>query len=118
MAENTDLATSADDDDDIDIRIEVKPTKRLKLDLGGTLYLVKPPKATLAMVLAKKMSSKGGDLDSMMKALGDWLTIAMGPKEAKKVLARLDDADDDLDLAHVMELIEKLTERTTGNPTT
>ena len=103
--------------DKFDIEIEAEPIKELRLKLVGEVYQVKPPKGSLAIVLAKKMS-KNKDVDGMMKAIEDWLRLAMSKSDTKRVMERLEDPEDALDLSHVTSLIEKLTERVTGNPTT
>lgn len=103
--------------DEFDIKIEAEPVKELRLSLVGQSYTVRPPKGSLAIVLAKKMS-KNKDVDGMMNAIQDWLKLAMPKQDVKKVMDRLEDPEDALDIGHITSLIEKLTERVTGNPTT
>jgi len=44
--------------------------------------------------------------------------MAFGKKEGAAVIKRFDDPEDDLDIIHISELISKVAELATGNPTT
>lgn len=100
------------------IEITAEPVKSIDVKLVGVEYTIKPPKGSLAIVLAKKMQASQEDPDGLMRALGDWLTVGFGKAESKAILKRLEDPEDALDLVHIMSLMEKVSEAATGNPTT
>ena len=100
------------------IEITAEPVKTVRVKLVGIEYNMKPPKGSLAIVLGKKMQASAEDPDGMLRALSDWITIGFGKKEATAIMKRLEDPDDDLDFTHIMQLMQKVAEATTGNPTT
>lgn len=100
------------------IEITAEPVKTLDVNLVGVDYDVKPPKGSLAIVLASSLGKIKDNPDKLMRILGDWVRVAFGKKQAEAVMKRLEDPDDDLDITHIMQLMEKLAEATTGNPTT
>ena len=103
-----------------DITIKV-PKNRFTVDLGGENYTARAPKSTVALTLSKALS--GVDVaeepEKALKVMEDLLKLIM-PVEAdsKRVIERLRSDDDDLDYPHVMQLVQALVERATGNPTT
>lgn len=101
-----------------DIVISAEPVKRLTVNLVGVSYSVRPPKGAMAIVLATKMQKAEKDPAVLLDGLGDWLKIAVGKDEAKAIRARLEDPEDALDFEHIMTLLQKLSEASTGNPTT
>lgn len=102
------------------MEINAEPRKPFNLTLVGEEYMVFPPKTMMSMLLAKasKSSDGGTDVGQFYEGLSHWLTAAFGRKVAPKVIKRLEDPEDDLDIDHIMQLIEKMTEGATGNPTT
>lgn len=100
------------------ISISASPRDSISVDLVGTEYLVKPPKSTIALAFADRMSKAGENPGAVMTELEGWVNLAFGKTQAKKVMARLTAADDDLDLPHIIELIQKLAEEATPNPST
>lgn len=100
------------------IVIDAEPRKAFPVQLVGEEYLVTPPKSTVALALARKAKEAGDDAAVVEKELHNWVRIAFGKKQAVKVIARLADGDDDLDLPHIMQLMQKLAEAATGDPTT
>lgn len=99
------------------IEIAASGRKHIAVDLVGKTYQVKPPKSALAMRVA--MSAKQADDDPMVmvEGLERWTKAAFGEKTSEAVWARMDDPDDDLDIPHLMQLMEALMEITSGNPT-
>lgn len=99
------------------IVIDAEPRKAFPVQLVGEEYLVTPPKSTIALALARKAKEAGDDAGVVEDELHNWVRIAFGKKQATKVIARLADGDDDLDLPHIMQLMQKLAEAATGDPT-
>ena len=54
----------------------------------------------------------------MLKMLNSWIRQAFGKEGAKAIHKRLKDEADLLDLPHLMKLMSKVAEVSTGNPTT
>lgn len=105
------------------IDIEAEPREDVQVKLVGTEYLVKPPKGSTAINMAKQAAEaeKDDSASSSVKSfelIEDWINRAFGKNQAKKIHARLNDPDDELDIPHIMQLVNKLSEITTGNPTT
>lgn len=98
------------------IVIDVEPRSPLTVSLGGEEYLVTPPKSTIALALAARAQSAGSDPQKVREELDNWVRIAFGRKQAAKVAERLDDDEDDLDLPHIMDLMQKVAEATTSDP--
>lgn len=104
------------------LEINAKPKEPINLKLVGKEYRVFPPKTIQSLLLAQagRGSKKDGSDSDPMKMYDEvkkWITMAFGRKEAPKVIARMEDPNDELDLDHIMELMEKLMEQSTGNPT-
>jgi len=99
------------------IIIEAEPREPFPVSLVGEEYLVTPPKSTIALALAARAKAAGEDPEKVREELDGWVLIAFGKKQAVKVQARLGDADDDLDLPHIMTLMQKLAEAVTPDPT-
>lgn len=97
-----------------------KARKPITVTLVGEEYRVLPPKSTIALAMAKKVQGlKAEDIDPMLEVLRDWLALAVGSKDRDAIMKRTEDPEDALDIMHVMELLRKVTEYTTGgNPTT
>lgn len=109
-----------------DITISAEPRKTFTVDLVGKTYTIRAPKGSAAIALASRANmtskrGKGGDaaeIEGMLSMLRDWSRAAFGVKVAEEVLARLDDPEDDLDFQHLSDLMAKVSEASTGNPTT
>ena len=100
------------------ISVVAAPREEITVDLVGKEYLIKPPKAMLGLAIAEAGKNAGEDPTAIVHAMNDWIISAFGPKEGKKVIARLNSADDDLDLPEVMDLMQQLTGEATPDPTT
>lgn len=100
------------------IVIAADPREALDIELVGVEYKIKPPKAATSMAL---MSSIGGDVkndpEKALEVIEKWVKVTFGSKTGPKVLARLKDPEDDLDINHLGDLMTKVTEVVTGNPT-
>lgn len=101
-----------------DIVIPGKPRKSLTIDLVGRTYKARPPKASVAVVLAKRIQAAGDDIESLMEALGHWTRTVFGAKTGDEILARVQDDDDDLDVFDLASLMKALIAEWSGNPTT
>lgn len=99
------------------IVIEAEAREPFGVSLVGEEYLVTPPKSTIALALAARAKEAGEDGAKIREELDDWVRLAFGKKQAAKVIERLDDGEDDLDLPHIMELMQKLAEAATSDPT-
>ena len=101
------------------IVIDVEPVEPITVGLGeGFEYLVTPPKSTLAIALAEELKSAGEDPAKLMSSMQGWIEKAFGKKQSAKVMARLQDEEDPLDIKHIIELMQQLAEVQTGDPTT
>ena len=103
-------------------RIEINASDRepITIELVGKEYVIDPPKSTYGIKLArraKELAAGKGDSDGYDMVEG-WVRKAFGPRQGEAVLERLMDDDDDLDVPHIMKLIEALAELVTENPTT
>ena len=99
------------------IVISAAPRKAIPVSLVDEEYLVTPPKSTIALALAERAKAAGEDAGKVREEIDSWILSAFGKKQAPKIAARLDDAEDDLDLPHIMELMQKLAEAVTPDPT-
>lgn len=100
------------------ITIAPRTIDQVTIDLAGKEYVIPLPKATLGLLMATRMQDAGEDSKKILEELRAWLDAAFGPKQAAKVWDRLMDPDDDVDVAQMVDLIQKLTEVATPNPTT
>lgn len=100
--------------------IDITSEKRqgIPVNLVGVKYAARPPKSMIALRLAQDAQKAGNDPEASIKALTKWLGMTFGKKDTSSILARLEDPDDDLDINHIAELMEKVTEAVSGNPTT
>lgn len=99
------------------IVIEAEPRESLTVSLVGVDYVIDPPKGSYALKLARRAKELGGgDVDASWGMVEDWVKRAFGAKQSKKVLARIMDDDDDLDIIHIMKLIEAIAEAATSDP--
>lgn len=101
------------------ITIDAEPREQITVNLVGTAYLLTPPKGALGIKLAEKAkeAQESGDVGMMWDEVLGWLNTAVGKKQGRAIAERLDDADDDLDIIHVINLMEKVVEAVTTNPT-
>jgi len=98
----------------IDIVASEEP---ITVNLVGKPYVAHPPKTMLAIKLASGMDGSS-DPEYILGRLREYLALTFGPKEAGKIVKRLEDPDDELDVKHIMQLMEAITELSTATPTT
>lgn len=81
----------------------------------GPYHFTAPKTAALVLPVVES----GGNEALAMKALLDWLSKGMPDTEVEKVWARLNDADDDLDVDTLTQVVQGLAQRVGGErPTT
>lgn len=77
------------------------------------------PKGTLALKLGAEMKSVNmEDMDEMRARVDDFIRLLFSSADVEAIKERLDDPDDRLDLIHMRALINKISEKITGLPTT
>lgn len=96
-----------------DFTISATKRKTYRVNLVGELYSVAVPKTGALMKLNLKNISTNGteDIEKVMNVLSTLIkTIFVEKNEAARVLERLEDENDDLDVENIYELINKLQE--------
>lgn len=99
------------------ITIEIDKPTQVPISLGDEVYLGFAPKTGSALVSIKKIQQQSDDPEAMFQAVQDWLNEVFEPKDAKRIVERLYDPSDGLDLPHIVELIRQLV-TTAVNPIT
>lgn len=99
------------------IVIDAEPVETMDVKLVGVDYKIKPPKTSLLMEVTDKMQGKNEE-DVTSEDLYRFVDLMFTKTDATKVKKRLSDAKDDLDIEHVMTLLDKLMEAVQPNPTT
>lgn len=100
------------------ITIPGKTRKSIDIELVGTGYTVRPPKASVAVFLSQALKDAGEDAEKLLDGLEKWNLVLFGKEIGPKVTERLKDPDDDLDIPDVVELISAVMETSGENPTT
>ena len=100
------------------ITIPGKTRKSIDIELVGTEYTVRPPKASVAVFLSQALKDAGEDAEKLLDGLEKWNLVLFGEEIGPKVTERLKDLDDDLDIPDVVELISAVMETSGENPTT
>lgn len=96
-----------------DFTISVTKRKTYRVNMVGELYSVAVPKTGALMKLNLQNISINGteDIEKVMNVLSTLIkTIFVEKQEAARVLERLEDENDDLDVENIYELINKLQE--------
>ena len=99
--------------EEADFTISATKRKTYRVNLVGELYSVAVPKTGALMKLNLQNISTSGteDIEKVMNVLSTLIkTIFVNPAEADRVLERLEDENDDLDVENIYELINKLQE--------
>jgi hypothetical protein len=99
------------------IVVEAKPIVPHNVVFGGIPYKVLPVKKLGIMAFGKRLEAAGSDMDKILEELTAITNSLFGREVGPKVMARMTDPADSVDIEHIMDLIKKLVERTTGNPT-
>lgn len=106
-------ATVQEEPAEADFIISATKRKTYRVNLVGGLYSVAVPKTGALMKLNLKNISTNGteDIEKVMNVLSTLIkTIFVEKQEAARVLERLEDENDDLDVENIYELINKLQE--------
>jgi hypothetical protein len=90
--------------------IEAAERKSIPVELVGTVYDLIPPKAAYSLRIAQRAQAAETDVNELMAVLTAWMVAAFGEKQATKIMARLDEADDLLDITHLMTLLQRVVE--------
>lgn len=101
-----------------DISISVEPPKPISVDLGDQRYTVRPVKGSLGIALGSRLQAVQGDAQKLKDTIEHIVGIIFGPSASVEIIERLEDSSDALDYSHVMELMNALIEKSSGNPTT
>ncbi|QGJ92698.1 tail assembly chaperone [Microbacterium phage Megan] len=99
------------DSDDTDIPVR----------LVGIDYVAHRPKAMLAIRLGERVNAQSldmNDLPALIDTMGEFMRLIFGTDTAAAIMARLEDPDDRIDLAHIQRLVNRMVEVTTGRPPT
>lgn len=99
------------------IVIEASPVEPIEVELVGKKYTITPPKTALAMRMAVTSKINGDDASAASELVNVWMDKAFGKEVAETVRDRFEDDEDLLDIPHVMQLMEKVFEVQSGNPT-
>ena len=100
------------------ITITADPVKKVTVELVGERYTVTPPKASLAISITQQArDGSSDDAEAAFDQLNGWMDTAFGTK-VKQVRARLADPSDQLDLQHIMQLMNALLDVGGESPTT
>lgn len=99
------------------IVIDAEPVETMDVKLVGVDYKIKPPKTSLLMEVTDKMQGKAEE-DITSEDLYRFVDLMFTKTDATKVKKRLVDPKDDLDIDHVMTLLDKIMEAVQPNPTT
>lgn len=80
-------------------------------------YTFTPPKS--AVMLMPVLEASDGNMGvSMTKSTFDWLGQGLSEADNDRVIKRLRDPKDDLDVDTLSNVVEKLSEKVAGRPTT
>lgn len=99
------------------IEINASPVETLPVKLVGEKYTITPPKVAYSLAIARKaqkLSKKGKGTDEQkteqalrgIDMILEWVEAALPKEEAKRVLDRLEDPHDQLDISHVQKLMQ------------
>lgn len=99
-----------------DLTISIEPPKPITVDFGGKQYKVRPIKSSLGIALAQRLQGEK-DAKKTVEGIYHIIDIIFGKADSAKVKKRLEDPADDLDFPHVLQLMQALIAKSTGNPT-
>lgn len=129
-----DVLSPVSDLDDDEIVIEATPRSSTNITLVGVRYRIFPPKTILALLIANSQTPKkvrkhasttpedearenAATSLRLYTSIQKWIVSAFGAKDGAKIIGRLEDPEDELDLKNIMELIRRVGEKKTGDPT-
>lgn len=96
--------------------IRATPKKKVLATIVGVDYEVKAPKTALLLAISKHAADKKAEAGAVSRDFDTILKLMFGDVW-EEVAARLEDAEDEIDLDEIFEAVEKLTEEQTGDPT-
>jgi len=101
------------------INISAKPTKPVAVTLLGKNYMIKKPKTALLLAISSHSDKSGTDPGAVNRDFDTILKLMFSNKKGQleEIQARLSADDDDLDLDHIFEAVEAVSEAVSGNPT-
>lgn len=100
------------------ITIPGKPRKSITVELVGTEYRVRPPKASVAIFLSQTLKDSGDDAEKLIEGLAKWCRVLFGKETGAEVVKRLKNPADDLDITDLTDLISAVMEEAGENPPT
>ena len=100
------------------ITIPGKLRKSITVDLVGTEYKVRPPKASVAIFLSQALQDSGDDAEKLIEGLSKWCHVLFGRETGTEVVKRLKNPADNLDITDLTDLITAVMEDAGENPTT
>lgn len=96
----------------------VHRTKPIEFEIAGDVFHFTPPKlAGPALALLEPMDDAGSWEIEQLRQQMDWLGEGLAEGEADKLMARLRDPEDPLDLPVVWQVLEWLLAKVAGRPT-
>lgn len=106
---------------DLEFDIAKRRTDPITFTLGSDkhLYSFNPPKSAVMMmpILEPNPDKAQGNLD-LTRATFDWLGDGLSEEDNERIKARLKDPKDDLDVDTLGKVVEGLSEKVAGRPTT
>ena len=100
------------------ITIPGKTRKSITVELVGTEYKVRPPKAAVAIFLSQAPKDSDDDAEKLIERLSKWCRVLFGKETGAEVIQRLKNPADDLDISDLTDLITAVMEGAGENPTT
>lgn len=100
------------------ITIPGKTRKSVTVELVGTEYKVRPPKASVAIFLSQALKDSDDDAEKLLAGLSKWCHVLFGKETGAEVVKRLKSPADDLDITDLTDLISAVMEEAGENPPT
>nr|DAS00709.1 MAG TPA: hypothetical protein [Caudoviricetes sp.] len=100
------------------ITIPGKARKSITVELVGTEYKVRPPKASVAIFLSQALKNADEDPEKIIDGLAKWCHVLFGKETGAEVVKRLKSPSDDLDIHDLTDLISSVMEEAGENPPT
>lgn len=97
--------------------INAEPRETVKVKLVGVMYDVYPPKMSFTLAIASRADQFEDSPSETQKMVDEWVRAAFGDEAGDSVMDRLEDPADDLDVMHIIKLMEHMVEVQTENPT-
>lgn len=100
------------------ITIPGRTRKSITVELVGTEYKVRPPKASVAIFLSQALKNSGDDAEKLIDGLSKWCHVLFGKETGAEVVKRLKSPADALDIPDLTDLISAVMEEAGENPPT